>query len=485
VSEPQKMSRLGTFEKFAARQKELGINLPIDKELEVEGPLATSIQIAGHRVGNRFAVLPMEGWDATPDGRPTALVHRRWTRFGESGAKLVWGGEAYAVTPEARANPQQLCANPDTERDLTALRSSLLKGHRSFGDSTEDLLIGLQLTHSGRFARPQGNPVPRTVYSHPVLDSRVGINSDSDRKKALLSDGEVDDLIGRYAATAAHAQNAGFDFVDVKACHGYLGHEFLSAIDRQGRYGGSFHGRTRFLLDSISAVRSAAPDLTIGCRLSIFDFHPFRASDAAAQAAKKRVGEAIPSPASPFGATSSGLDLDLTESSLLLDALEKAGVTMICTTAGSPYYNPHIQRPAFYPPSDGYRPPEDPLVGVARQLCATAELKAQHPGLIFIGSGYTYLQEWLPYVGQAAIRESEADLVGLGRMMLSYPQLPRDVLNGRAAKRSLICRTFSDCTTAPRNGLVSGCYPIDPEYKRRPEAKRLAEIKKLSKDTKL
>jgi NADPH2 dehydrogenase len=485
VSPAQKMTRLKTFEKFEARQEELGINLPIDQELEVEGPLATPIQIAGHRVGNRFAVLPMEGWDATPDGRATDLVHRRWTRFGESGAKLVWGGEAYAVIPEARANPQQLCANPDTERDLTALRSSLLQGHRSFGGSTDDLLIGLQLTHSGRFARPQGNPTPRIAYSHPVLDSQVGIDSDSDREKALLSDGEIDDLIGRYAATAIHAQNAGFDFVDVKACHGYLGHEFLSAYDRPGRYGGSFEDRARFLLDSVAAVQSAAPHLATGCRLSTFDFHPFRASDTAAQAADQGVGEAIPSSASPFGATPSGLDLDLTESNLLLDALEEAGVTMICTTAGSPYYNPHIQRPAFYPPSDGYRPPEDPLIGVARQLRATAELKALHPGLVFIGSGYTYLQEWLPHVGQAAIRKNEADLVGLGRMMLSYPKLPRDVLNGHATDRSLICRTFSDCTTAPRNGLVSGCYPIDPEYKRRPEAKRLAEIKKLARDTKI
>ena len=102
----------------------------------------------------------------------------------------------------------------------------------------------------------------------------------------------------------------------------------------------------------------------------------------------------------------------------------------------------------------------------------------RHQGIKFVGSAYTYLQEWLPNVAQAIIRAGRADSIGLGRMMLSYPELPRDVLAGRGLERPLVCRTFSDCTTAPRNGLVSGCYPIDPFYKRRPEAERLAEIKK-------
>jgi NADPH2 dehydrogenase len=81
------------------------------------------------------------------------------------------------------------------------------------------------------------------------------------------------------------------------------------------------------------------------------------------------------------------------------------------------------------------------------------------------------------------VREHGADFVGLGRMVLSYPELPRDVLSGQGMTRELICRTFSDCTTAPRNGLVSGCYPIDPFYKRRPEAATLAEIKKGGRST--
>jgi NADPH2 dehydrogenase len=165
------------------------------------------------------------------------------------------------------------------------------------------------------------------------------------------------------------------------------------------------------------------------------------------------------------------------DSDELLTALEGMGVVWVCLTAGSPYYNPHIQRPALFPPSDGYLPPEDPLVGVARQIQATAALKARHPALAIVGSAYSYLQEWLPNVAQAVVGAGMADSIGIGRLVLSYPGFPADVLAGRPLKRNLLCRTFSDCTTAPRNGLVSGCYPLDRFYAARSEATRLKEIK--------
>ncbi len=464
-----KLTRLGTREKLEARLDALGVRLPIDDAVPAGGPLAEGFDGFGRRIGNRFTVLPMEGWDATPEGRPTELVERRWRRFGESGAKLVWGGEAYAVRPDARANPQQLCANAESEADLGRLRAALVSSHAEAGLETDDLVVGLQLTHSGRYSRPEGAPAPRVAFRHPVLDGRVGIEDD----RTVLTDDELDGLIGDYVAIARHAERAGFDFVDVKACHGYLGHELLSARERSGTYGGDFEGRSRFLLRTIGAVRDAAPTLAIGVRLSLFDLHPFKPG---------ADGVGIPETSGhlPFGAdaNSGALGLDLAESHRLLDALAAVGVSMVCTTAGSPYYNPHIQRPAFYPPSDGYAPPEDPLVGVVRQIEATREAVARHPRLGFVGSAYTYLQEWLPRVAQALVREGAVHSIGLGRMMLSYPRMPLDILAGRALERGLVCRTFSDCTTAPRGGLVSGCYPIDEFYKRRPEASRLAAIKK-------
>jgi 2,4-dienoyl-CoA reductase-like NADH-dependent reductase (Old Yellow Enzyme family) len=97
--------------------------------------------------------------------------------------------------------------------------------------------------------------------------------------------------------------------------------------------------------------------------------------------------------------------------------------------------------------------------------------------MVFVGSAYSYLQEYLPNVAQAVVRVGKADLVGLGRSTLAYPELPSDVLAGRPLQRKKFCRTFSDCTTAPRNGMVSGCYPLDDFYKTRPEGRQLIELK--------
>ena len=147
---------------------------------------------------------------------------------------------------------------------------------------------------------------------------------------------------------------------------------------------------------------------------------------------------------------------DLTEPLQFLSVLRELGIRLVNITAGSPYSNPHIQRPALFPPSDGYQPPEDPLIGVARQMAVTRALKQRFPEMLFVGTAYSYLQEFLPYVGQAAVREGWVDSVGLGRITLSYPELARDVLEGRPLDRKRFCRTFSDCTTGPRNGAAFG-----------------------------
>jgi NADPH2 dehydrogenase len=469
VSRLPQVKRLASVDQLRARLAELGVDLPVDDTVDPAGPLSEPFEVAGHRVGNRFAILPMEGWDGTAEGHPTDLVRRRWQRFGGSGAKLIWGGEAVAVRADGRANPNQLVLTEATADTIGALRAALVDEHeRAFGTS-DDLLVGLQLTHSGRFARPDGTPTPLIAYHHRLLDERVGA-----AEQAPLTDTQLDELAHDFADAARLAAAAGFDFVDLKHCHGYLLHELLSAVDREGSYGGDLEGRSRFLRTVVAAVRTRAPGLTLGVRLSVFDLAPHRrAADGHA------VNEADDHPYPyAFGGDGTGAGVDLDEPDRFLSLLEELGVSMVCTTAGSPYYNPHVQRPAYFPPSDGYDPPEDPLVGVARQIAATAALKRGHPGLVMVGSAYTYLQEWLAHVAQAVVRAGEVDVVGLGRMALSYPELPRDVLAGRSFDRRQICRTFSDCTTAPRNGLVSGCYPLDPLYKESPQRLELARVKR-------
>ena len=462
----------------------LGIEIPIDDEVDPTGALAAPMTITDGALGrtvvaNRFAALPMEGWDGLADGRPSDLVRRRWKRLGESGAGLVWC-EATAVRHDGKANPNQLVLNETTVDDIAELRTLL--------DPTQ--VTVLQLTHSGRYARPIGDtPTPRILYEHPLLDDRAnGDRAHADRgnvdranvgRTALLTDEEIDELIERFIASAVLAEQAEFDFVDIKACHGYLGHEFLSAMDRPGRYGGTLQGRSNFLRTVIAGIREAAPDIGVAVRLSLFDFVPHAADDAG-------VGRPVDRPDSgsyrhAFSGDGTGLGYDLTETHELLDQLAGLGVGLVCATAGSPYYVPHVQRPAYFPPSDGYQPPEDPLAGVARLIAATAEVAQRHREMRIVAAGLSYLQQWLPHVGQAIVAGGGADSVGLGRMMLSYPHLPADVLAGRPLNTRLLCRTFSDCTTAPRNGLASGCYPLDEFYKQREERVLLAAAKKQAR----
>lgn len=472
----KRVAQLRSLEQFNEYCASVGADLPIEEVVESgqDSPLSQPYVYRDKTLSNRFCILPMEGWDGTADGHPTDLTYRRWQRFGESGAKLIWGGEAVAVRHDGRANAKQLIINEDTVDDIAKLRQTLVDAHANRFGSTDDLYVGLQLTHSGRFCRPNTKDLePRVAYRHPLLDKKFNVDDDS----YVLSDDDIDQLIEDFGKAAVLAQRAGYDFIDIKHCHGYLGHEFLSAIDRDGKYGGSFENRTRFLRNATELVRSVAPSLDIGVRLSAMDWIPFQPGEGHI-GEPDTLGDSYPY---AFGGDGTGVGYDLTEPKKFLDLMMELDIQMVCITVGSPYYVPHIQRPAMFPPSDGYLPPEDPLTGVARQIQVTSELKKHKPDMLVVGSGYSYLQDWLPNVAQAVVRNALTDFVGLGRMVLSYPDLPADVLSGESLKRKQICRTFSDCTTSPRNGMVSGCFPLDKFYKDRPEYDRLMAYKKENK----
>jgi NADPH2 dehydrogenase len=470
-----RMAALKSAAAFRTHLEASGIRLGFDDVLTpaAESPLGVPMDVDGVRIGNRFCVLPMEGWDGTLDGQPSEHTRRRWQRFGISGAKLIWGGEAVAVRHDGRASPNQLLLTARNQPAIAALRDELVRSHRErFGANADnDLYIGLQLTHSGRFSKPNASdrPEPLTAGAHPILDRRVPGDV------PVLSDDDLDRLIDEFVVAAGRAAASGFQFVDVKLCHGYLGHELIGARQRPGRYGGSLENRLRFPRAIIEGIRASVPGLKIGVRLSAFDLVPYRKGPGG-------VGEPDGAPPKdpPIGfglVENEDLDAALAESRALIRMLEKLGVRMICVTGGSPYYCPHTQRPAFFPPADGYLPPEDPLRGVARQIDATALLKASFPGMTFVGSAYSYLQEWLPHVGQHNVRLGLTDFVGLGRIVLSYPDLPADVLAGRSLRRGDVCRTFSDCTTGPRLGFISGCYPLDGYYKAMPEAAKVLSVR--------
>ena len=484
-----RVASLKTVADFRNHLASLQLNLPCDDAILAgsSSPLAqpvSHVTINGKTIGNRFAIQPMEGWDGTTTGGVTEEMIRRWQRFGESGAKLIYGGEAMAVRPDGRANPNQLIINSENQAGIAKLRDTLVAAHRERYGQTGDLVIGYQLTHSGRFCRPNDKKrwESRIAYRHPILDKKFNVTSD----EQVLTDGEVEQLIEAYIAAAQIAWDTGADFVDIKHCHGYLLHEFLGAFTRPGKYGGSFENRTRILREIVAGIRASGNKIDFGVRLSAFDFVPFKPDPALSQPGK--LGPGIPEDYShclpyryAFGVNQNNpVEYDLTETFRFVELCAELGVKILNLSAGSPYYNPHIQRPAAYPPSDGYQPAHDPLIDVARQIDVTRQLKTKAAGLALVGTAYSYLQEYLPHVAQAVVREGWTDLVGLGRMTLSYPTMLADAIQHGTLTPKLICRTFSDCTTAPRNGLISGCYPLDKYYTAKPEFQKLKEIKKAT-----
>ncbi len=516
MAEPIKLVRipsLKTVADFRNHVASLGVELPCEDHILVGSvsPLAQpipAVTINAKAIGNRWAIQPMEGWDGTTTGGATADVRRRWQRFGESGAKLIYGGEAMAVRPDGRANPNQLIIVEQNKKDLAELRDILVRAHRERYGTVHDLVIGFQLTHSGRFCRPtdKSRLEPRVACRHPILDNRFAVTSDAQ----LFTDSEIEQLIECYITAARIAWDVGADFVDIKHCHGYLLHEFLGAHNRPGRFGGPLENRARILREIVDGIRASGNPIELGVRLSAFDFVPFKPDPALSQPGK--LGPGIPEYFSHclpyrfgFGVDQTNpVAYDLSETFQFVELCARLGVKIINLSAGSPYYNPHIQRPAAYPPSDGYQPPEDPLVGVARQInvvrqvaefvkglkCSTVEagtnastlqpFNPSTPAPVLVGSAYSYLQEYLPHVAQYVVRNGWTDMVGLGRMTLAYPNILADAVEKGALEKKFICRTFSDCTTAPRNGLISGCYPLDKHYAGKPEFQKLKEIKKVS-----
>jgi 2,4-dienoyl-CoA reductase-like NADH-dependent reductase (Old Yellow Enzyme family) len=428
-------------------------------------PLFKPVTIAGRRVGNRLAIHPMEGCDGQPDGTPGELTFRRYQRFGAGGAKLIWG-EACAVVPEGRANPRQLVISPATADSLEQMVRITRRAHVESNGPDQDLLVGLQLTHSGRYSWS----APVLAQHDPLLDPLTlidkGAGTTAGPGSPLISDAELDRLEDRYVEAAALAHRIGFDFVDLKQCHRYLLCELLSARTRPGKYGGSFENRTRFIREVLARIRDAVPGLMLATRLNVFDGVPYL---------KGALGTGIPCPFVPPVSSAWGtdpanpLEPDLAEPLALVGIMRDLGVRLVNVSMGNPYASPHLVRPFEYPPPDGYETPEHPLVGVDRHFRLTAAVRAAYPDLAVVGSGYSWLQAFAFEAGAANIAAGRATLVGIGRGALAQPDFARRLAQGEPLDRKRLCRTFSYCTALMRSKhnelgqFATGCPPFDKE----------------------
>jgi 2,4-dienoyl-CoA reductase-like NADH-dependent reductase (Old Yellow Enzyme family) len=417
------------------------LNVPIRFEADIRESL-TPLAVGGRTAGNRFAIHPMEGCDGTLEGAPDDLTFRRWARFGGGGAKLLWG-EAVAIDPDARANTRQLLL---AEANLSALERMVALARSEHGPAS-DFLVGLQLTHSGRWSYP----TPLVMFHDPALRNNGRI----------ITDTELDRLQDLYVHAALRARDIGVDFVDIKQCHRYLLSEMLAARTRPGKYGGSIENRTRFVREVLARLAAEAPDLIRATRMNFFDGVPYRKNAASG------IGEPIP------GATENYLELE--EAIQALRLFRDAGLQLVNVTAGCPYFNPHVGRPADKEPPDGYGAPEPQLVGVARHFQLAEAARRACPDIPVVGTGYSYLRQYAVEAGEANLRDGRVSMVGMGRGAIAYPDFARDV---HMDKRK-VCITVSYCTTLMRakgneqGQYAAGCAPRDPVY-----GKLLQEIQK-------
>lgn len=428
------------FKRFSYRNIEeirndadsMNIDLSYTDDLSV---LSEKVKIKNFELSNRLAVHPMEALDAEiTDGAPTELTFRRYKRYAEGGAGLIWF-EAISTVGEGRNFPAQLWINKDNLDGYKRLAAETIETHqKKFGGTP---LLVAQITHSGRFSKPFGAYASMNGMRDPYMEEKHPYSKDFE----LVSDEYLERLEDKYVEAAILAKEAGFQAVDLKCCHKYLVSELVGAFTREGKYGGSFENRTRFLVNVLDKIKSVLGDSVIyATRMNIYDRIPY-----------------------PYGWGTDKEDYtkpDFSEVIELLRIMQGKGLSIINCTMSSPYYEPHISRPYD---SGGYIPGENQLVGVERLINSIAEIQRAMPDLGVVGTGYSWLRQFAPYFAAAAIKEGKSTLVGLGRMSFAYPDFARDIIENGKLESNKVCVCCGNCVKLLRSGNKAGCVIRDKE----------------------
>lgn len=412
---------------------DMGLDIPISANTDA---LKQKSKVGAFELPNSMAVHPMEGCDGNEDGSPGEWTARRYKRFAAGGAGLLWF-EAVSVVAEGRANPRHLWIHDKNAGEFARMIDSMRKAaHSSMGADHTPLSI-MQLTHAGRFSRPIDKPQPIIAYHNPYLNERMRL----DESYPVIGDAELEQLEDRYVKAASLAKQAGFHGVDVKCCHRYLASELLSAYERKGSYGGDFEGRTRFVRNIVGKIRAElGNDFIIGVRMNMYDGIPY-----------------------PYGWGVDRADsgkMDLTEPLKLLGILQQQGVELVNVTMGTPYYNPHVNRPFD---KGGYTPDEAQLIGVERLLSGAAAVRRSFPDLAVVGTGYSWLRHLSAHVGAGSLESGRASIIGFGRTAFAYPDFAKDLIETGAFKKEKCCIACGKCTELMRAHSVTGCVVRDKE----------------------
>jgi 2,4-dienoyl-CoA reductase-like NADH-dependent reductase (Old Yellow Enzyme family) len=431
--------RYKTKDELLEKALALGLQLPYNDDIS---PLLKPVSLHGSSISNRLVVQPMEGYDSEADGAPSSLTKRRYLRYAGGGSGIIWY-EAVSVSQDGRSNPRQLWINNSNSHAFASLNDEVRKSADATGYYP---FLVVQLTHSGRYSKPDGKPKPSVASFNNILDREMPY---------LLTDDDLKRIQDQYVTAAKLASVCGFDAIDIKACHGYLMIELLAAKSRRySLYGGEdAENRFRFMLETIDRIKADVPRMAITTRLNISDHY-----------------------SGGFGVDIAGKP-DYDEPLLLVEKLQSRGIKLINISMGSPYFNPHVTRP-FDSPLPGQRVPEEhPLTGVMNMINGTSLFQRRFPELYFVGSAYSYLRQYAPNVGAAVIKNGNASFIGFGRSSFAYPSLPCDLIKNGKADPSKVCISCSGCTRLIKNLRPGGCVIHDREI-------YANELKKLIADGK-
>ena len=414
-----------TLEELQKKTEELGIALPFSKDTKV---LFQPLVIGSWQLPNRLGTAPMEGADAEADGSPSALTIRRYQAAAEGGAGMLWY-EAISIVPEGRSSAHQLMLTPKNLDSYKRMNEVVREaGFRANGFYPR---LVMQANHSGRYSNPEGKPAPLIAYRHPYYE-KLRPADDS----CIVSDSYLKRLEEKFGEAAALAKAAGFDAVDIKACHGYLLYELLSAYQRPGMYGGSFENRTRLLLNGIRNAKQEEDDnFLVTARLSVYDGFPWPYGFGVCEG-----GDATP---------------DMTEPIRLIRRLsEEEGLRFVNLTMGNPYVNSHVTRPFDF---GKYVPEEHPLAGVARMIRGIGEVKKAVPEMIVSASAPSYLRQYADLYAAGAIEEGLCDQMLFGRLSFADPDFPNEIRSSGRIDPKQVCLTCGKCGDLIRAGRPTGC----------------------------
>ncbi|HLR34531.1 MAG TPA: hypothetical protein VK071_04285 [Tissierellales bacterium] len=423
-----------TLEELEKDIREMELDIKVSENLDL---FKTKVNIGDYIIPNSIASLPMEGGDSTEDGKPTELTYRKYKRIAKGGAGLIWL-EAVSVSKDGRSNDKQLLLTEENLDEFKKL-NDLIKtsAKEEFGENYNPITI-LQLNHSGRYCKVNGKSRPIIATHKKLLDDKLGIDEDL----PVVTDEYLKEVEESFVQAARLAKKAGFDGIDIKACHGYLLSELLSAYEREGKYGGSFENRIRLMVDIVDRIKNDEDcnGLLIASRLNATDVVPYPQGWGMSEKDEK--------------------EIDLEEPKKLIKILTEKGVELIGLTMGNPYFVPHINKPYDI---GTYTPDEKVIVSCNRLINGVGDIQKSFPDINIVGVGYSWFRDLASYVGAGSLENGLCKIVGFGREGIAYPDFAKDILNNGKMEKNKVCISCSKCSEMKSKIGTCGCVIRDRE----------------------